>query len=124
MTAILGRHVSLGKTLASALASIYGIGPKRAKEACAAIGSRPGIRAFELPLSANALLRAAVEEKYEVGNVLRKKVVANVQTQIRIHSYRGIRHQNHLPVRGQRTRTNAQTRRKGRTHLREVLTGI
>jgi small subunit ribosomal protein S13 len=93
------------------LTYIYGIGLSRSKEILAATGVNPDKRVKDLSDAEVAALRAAVEANYQVEGDLRRLESMNVKRLIDIGTYRGRRHRLGLPVRGQRTRTNARTRR-------------
>ena len=93
------------------LTYIYGIGLSRSKEILAATGVNPDTRVKDLSDPEVAALRAAVETNYQVEGDLRRLESMNVKRLIDIGTYRGRRHRLGLPVRGQRTRTNARTRR-------------
>lgn len=112
MSRLLGAALPAGKRLAVALRSVYGIGPSRAQALCFEIGATAGTRAGELrPFHLSQLL-AAVEREYVVGNELRDANRAAVHRLVAIRCYRGSRHVQRLPVRGQRTHSNARTQKK------------
>lgn len=102
------------KKLWVALKQVYGLGYARARALCFAIGATPNTKASELRPYHLSQLYAAVEQRYVTGNDLRSATRANIQRLIRIRSYRGIRHLERLPVRGQRTHSNARTQKKRR----------
>jgi small subunit ribosomal protein S13 len=112
MVYILNKYVSPKKTIGNALTNIYGLGHKRALAICAAIGIAFGARSLKLTSLQIFEICKHIAHRYAVGSDLKKKVYSNIRALIRARSYRGIRHQNNLPVRGQRTHTNAQTRRR------------
>lgn len=93
------------------LTYIYGIGLSRSKEILAATGVNPDTRVKDLTDAEVATLRAAVEANYQVEGDLRRWESMNIKRLVDIGTYRGRRHRMGLPVRGQRTRTNARTRR-------------
>ncbi len=93
------------------LTYIYGIGLSRSKEILAATGINPDTRIKDLTDAEVAALRAAVEANYQVEGDLRRLESMNIKRLVDIGTYRGRRHRLGLPVRGQRTRTNARTRR-------------
>ncbi len=93
------------------LTYIYGIGLSRSKEILAATGVNPDKRVKDLTDAEVAAIRAAVETNYQVEGDLRRLESMNVKRLVDIGTYRGRRHRLGLPVRGQRTRTNARTRR-------------
>lgn len=100
------------KHLRIALRSIYGIGSHRALEICKKIGLDPAVKVLTLNDDHASLILGAVNE-YRVEGDLRREVSMNIKRLGDIKCYRGLRHKRGLPVRGQRTRTNARTR-KGR----------
>lgn len=106
------KYISPKKTIGNALSSIYGIGPKRASAVCSAIGVAYGGRILKLSQVQLSNATKHISDNYVVGSSLKRHVHADIQGLIEMRSYRGIRHQNHLPVRGQRTHTNAQTRKR------------
>lgn len=93
------------------LTYIYGIGLSRSKEILAATGINPDTRVKDLSDAEVAALRATVESNYQVEGDLRRWEAMNIKRLVDIGTYRGRRHRSGLPVRGQRTRTNARTRR-------------
>ena len=99
------------KRLEVALTYIYGIGPTRAKEILDGTGISPDKRPKDLTEDDITKIRNFIETNYKVEGELRRQVSANIRRLIEIGSYRGIRHRKGLPVRGQRTHTNARTRR-------------
>jgi small subunit ribosomal protein S13 len=99
------------------LTYIYGIGLSRSKEILAATGVNPDTRVKDLSDAEVAALRTAVETNYQVEGDLRRWESMNVKRLIDIGTYRGRRHRLGLPVRGQRTRTNARTRRGRRVAI-------
>jgi small subunit ribosomal protein S13 len=99
------------------LTYIYGIGLSRSKEILAATGVNPDTRVKDLSDAEVAALRAAVETNYQVEGDLRRWESMNIKRLVEIGTYRGRRHRLGLPVRGQRTRTNARTRRGRRVAI-------
>lgn len=99
------------------LTYIYGIGLSRSQEILAATGVNPDTRVKDLTDAEVAALRAAVETNYQVEGDLRRLESMNIKRLVDIGSYRGRRHRLGLPVRGQRTRTNARTRRGRRVAI-------
>jgi small subunit ribosomal protein S13 len=93
------------------LTYIYGIGLSRSKEILAATGVNPDIRIRDLSDADVATLRAHIDSNYQVEGDLRRLESMNIKRLVEIGTYRGRRHRMGLPVRGQRTRTNARTRR-------------
>ena len=99
------------------LTYIYGIGLSRSQDILAATGINPDTRVKDLSDAEVAALRAEVETNYEVEGDLRRLESMNIKRLVDIGSYRGRRHRLGLPVRGQRTRTNARTRRGRRVAI-------
>jgi small subunit ribosomal protein S13 len=93
------------------LTYLYGIGLSRAKQILAATGVNPDTRVKELSDEDIAALRAYIETNYQIEGDLRRWEAMNIKRLVDIGTYRGRRHHQGLPVRGQRTRTNARTRR-------------
>ncbi len=114
MARIAGVDLPRDKRVEIGLTYIYGIGLTRSKAILAATGVNPDTRIKELSDADVALLRAELEGNYQVEGDLRRLESLNIKRLMDIGSYRGRRHRLGLPVRGQRTRTNARTRRGGR----------
>ena len=100
------------KHMRIALRAVYGIGNHHALAICAKVGLSPSVKVSDLKDEQVTLIQAAVNQ-YEVEGDLRRRVAMDMMRLVDIKSYRGIRHKKGLPVRGQRTKTNARTR-KGR----------
>ncbi len=111
MARIAGIDLPRDKRVEIGLTYIYGIGLSRSKEILAATGVNPDTRVKDLSDADVAALRAAVETNYQVEGDLRRWESMNIKRLVDIGTYRGRRHRMGLPVRGQRTRTNARTRR-------------
>ena len=111
MARISGVDIPNSKRVEIALTYIYGIGPKSSKDILAKTGINPAIRAKDLPEDDSAKLRDEIENNYTVEGELRREVAMNIKRLVEINCYRGIRHRKGLPVRGQRTKTNARTRK-------------
>lgn len=111
MARISGVEIPRNKRVDVALTYIYGVGPARAKEALAATNVDPATRVKDLTEAEVARLREFVENAYKLEGELRAEVAANIKRLMDIGCYRGLRHRRGLPVRGQRTRTNARTRK-------------
>jgi small subunit ribosomal protein S13 len=94
-----------------ALTYIYGIGRSSAREICDKTGIDPEVRINELPAEDINKLRKVIENDYKVEGRLRTEISLNIKRLIDIGCYRGLRHRRGLPVRGQRTKTNARTRK-------------
>jgi len=108
MARIAGVNLPAKKRIEVALTYIYGIGPSRAKEILARTGVDPDTRVMDLTEQEVTALRRQVES-YTVEGDLRRQVRGHIQRLIDIGCYRGIRHKAGLPVRGQKTRSNART---------------
>jgi len=108
---IAGVDLPRDKRVEIGLTYIYGIGLTRSKEILAETKINPDTRVKDLSDAEVAALRATVESNYQVEGDLRRWEAMNIKRLIDIASYRGRRHRSGLPVRGQRTRTNARTRR-------------
>ncbi len=111
MARIAGVDLPSSKRVEAALTYIYGVGPTRAKEIIRQSGVNPDTRVHKLTDEEIAKLRSIIEKEYKIEGELRAEVSLNVKRLIDIGSYRGLRHRKGLPVRGQRTRTNARTRK-------------
>ena len=109
MARIAGVDLPRGKRIEIALTYIYGIGRTRAKQIVAACGVNPDRRTQDLDDDDVARLRRQIEGNYKVEGALRTETSMNIKRLIDIGSYRGTRHRKKLPVRGQRTHTNART---------------
>jgi small subunit ribosomal protein S13 len=112
---IAGVDLPRDKRIEIGLTYIYGIGPSRSKEILAKTGVNPDIRVKDLADEDVAKLREVVEGDYQIEGDLRRWENMNVKRLMDIGCYRGRRHRAGLPVRGQRTRTNARTRRGRRS---------
>ena len=111
MARISGVDIPNSKRVEIALTYIYGIGLKSSKDILAATGIDPDKRAKDLTEEDTAKLRDEIEKNYSVEGDLRRDVALDIKRMIEINCYRGIRHRKGLPVRGQRTKTNARTRK-------------
>ena len=111
MARLSGVDLPREKRLVIALTYIYGIGPTRAKETLEATGISPDLRARDLSDEDLVKLRNHLEGNYKVEGDLRREVAADIRRKIEIGSYQGLRHRRGLPVHGQRTKTNARTRK-------------
>ena len=111
MARVAGVDIPDGKRLEYALRGIYGIGPTRAQQVTerAAIEGNP--RVSELTEQQLTRIREIIDHDYVVEGDLRREVGDNIRRLVEIGSYRGIRHRRGLPLRGQRTKTNARTKR-------------
>ncbi|MBE6659966.1 MAG: 30S ribosomal protein S13 [Ruminococcaceae bacterium] len=111
MARIAGVDIPNNKRVEIALTYIYGIGRKSANDILAQTGINPDTRAKDLTEEDVAKLRDVIENQYTVEGDLRREVGLNIKRMQEINCYRGIRHRRGLPVRGQRTKTNARTRK-------------
>ena len=111
MARIAGVDLPRGKRIEVALTYIYGIGPTLAKEIVEKAELDPSTRSHELTDVEIRQLREVIETDYKVEGELRREVQMNIKRLKDLGCYRGLRHRRGLPVRGQRTRTNARTRR-------------
>jgi len=114
MVRISGVDIPNEKRVENALTSIYGIGPTRVKEILAGTGVSADVRARDLTDDDVIRIREFIDKAYIVEGDLRREVRQNVARLIEINCYRGQRHRRNLPVRGQRTRTNARQKRGAR----------
>ena len=111
MARISGVDIPNQKRVEIALTYIYGIGLKSSKDILAKTGIDPDKRAKDLTEDEVAKLRDEIENNYTVEGELRREVALNIKRLVEINCYRGVRHRKGLPVRGQRTKTNARTRK-------------
>ncbi len=118
MARIAGINIPVQKHTIIALTSIYGIGLTRAKKICEAAGVRSDVKVRDLSEAELEKLRA-VTSKHAVEGDLRREVTMNVKRLMDLGCYRGLRHRRGLPLRGQRTRTNARTRKGPRRPIRK-----
>ncbi len=108
---IAGVNIPAGKPLHIALRYIYGIGPVNSLEICARVGIAPEKRVNQLTESEILRIREDIDHNYKVEGDLRRDVSMNIKRLMDLGCYRGLRHRKGLPVRGQRTHTNARTRK-------------
>jgi len=113
MARLVGVDLPRDKRLEVALTYVYGIGRTRAKQTLSGTGISPDLRTDQLGDEELVKLRDWIQANYQVEGDLRREVQADIRRKVEIGSYQGIRHRRGLPVRGQRTHTNARTR-KGR----------
>lgn len=111
MARIAGVNIPTKKRVVIALRYIYGIGPVNAVEIADAVGIPHSRRVSELTEDEIVKIREEIDRKYKVEGDLRREVATNIKRLQDIQSYRGLRHRKGMPVRGQRTRTNARTRK-------------
>ena len=111
MARLAGVDIHNEKRIEIALTYIFGVGRTRAKETLAATGISPDIRVKDLTDEQLITLRDYLEANYKIEGDLRREVDADIRRKIQINCYQGQRHRKGLPVRGQRTKTNARTRK-------------
>lgn len=111
MARIAGVDLPREKRVEAALPYIYGIGPTRSREILKATGVDPDIRVKDLDEEDVTRIRDYIAAQFPVEGDLRREVQLNIRRLVEIGCYRGIRHRRSLPVRGQRTQTNARTRK-------------
>ena len=111
MARISGVDLPKDKRVEIGLTYIYGIGRKSAKDILEKAGINPDIRVKDLTDDQEAALRDVIDKDYTIEGDLRREVALNIKRLMEIGCYRGIRHRKGLPVRGQRTKTNARTRK-------------
>ena len=111
MARISGIDLPREKRIEVALTYIYGIGPARAAEVLSKTGIDADIRVKDLTEEQEAQLRECIEHHYLIEGDLRRETAMNIKRLSEIGCYRGLRHRRGLPVRGQRTKTNARTRK-------------
>ena len=110
MARIAGINIPMNKHVVIGLTSIFGVGRSQAKAACEAAGVKPETKVKDLTEAEVAALRTQIG-KLPVEGDLRREVAMNIKRLMDLGSYRGLRHRKGLPMRGQRTRTNARTRK-------------
>jgi small subunit ribosomal protein S13 len=128
MPRIVGVDVPKEKKIKAALTYIYGIGQTSALKILKAAGIEPATRAKDLSGEDISKIAAVIQKDYKIEGDLRRDVTANIKRLSEIGSYRGFRHRRALPVRGQRTKTNARTRKGPRktvgvTRMKEAKGG-
>lgn len=111
MPRLLGVDIPADRPAVVSLTYLYGIGPKTARDLCHQAGIDPRVRARELGEDEVARLAALLDKDYVVEGQLRRQTTQDISRLRDIGCYRGLRHRRGLPVRGQRTRTNARTRK-------------
>ena len=111
MARIAGVDLPREKRVEIGLTYVYGIGRTSAKKILEATGINPDTRVKDLTEDEIGKIREAIDHEYTVEGDLRREVALNIKRLVEIGSYRGIRHRKGLPVRGQRTKTNARTRK-------------
>ena len=111
MARLAGVDLPRDKRMEIALTYIYGVGRTRAKQALEATGISPDLRTGDLTDADLVALRDYIDAHFKVEGDLRREVAADIRRKIEIGCYQGIRHRRGLPVHGQRTKTNARTRK-------------
>jgi len=111
MARLAGVDLPREKRMEIALTYIYGVGRTRAKQTLEATGVSPDLRARDLTDDDLVLLRDYIDAHFRVEGDLRREVAADIRRKVEIGCYQGIRHRRGLPVHGQRTKTNARTRK-------------
>lgn len=111
MARIAGVNIPTNKRVVISLQSIYGIGPKKAEEIIDKVGLTLDRRFKDLTDAEIIKIRSVIDEDYLVEGDLRREVSMNIKRLTDLGCYRGLRHRRNLPVRGQRTHTNARTRK-------------
>ncbi|SEA13115.1 small subunit ribosomal protein S13 [Bowdeniella nasicola] len=111
MARLAGVDLPREKRLEVALTYIYGVGRTRAQEALEATGVSPDLRVKDMQESDLVALRDYIEGNFKVEGDLRREVAADIRRKVEIGCYQGLRHRRGLPVHGQRTKTNARTRK-------------
>jgi small subunit ribosomal protein S13 len=119
MARLVGVDLPREKRMEIALTYIYGIGRTRSQQTLAACGVDPNMRSADLTDEQLVTLRDWIEENYQTEGDLRREVAADIRRKVEIGCYEGIRHRRGLPVRGQRTHTNA----RGRKGPRKAVAG-
>ncbi|QEP42585.1 30S ribosomal protein S13 [Ectothiorhodospiraceae bacterium BW-2] len=117
MARIAGINIPVNKHTVIALRSVYGIGATRARDICRAAGIQPEVKIKELSEEQLEAIRSEVA-KYDVEGDLRREVSMNIKRLMDMGCYRGMRHRRGLPLNGQRTRTNARTRKGPRRPIK------
>lgn len=111
MARIAGVNIPTGKRVEVALTYIYGIGRSKSREICAKIGLSPDRRVNQLTEAEIIQVREVIDRDNRVEGDLRREIAMNIKRLMDLGCYRGLRHRRGLPVRGQRTHTNARTRK-------------
>ncbi|MBD8080506.1 30S ribosomal protein S13 [Cellulosimicrobium arenosum] len=111
MARLIGVDLPRDKRLEVALTYIYGVGRTRSQQTLAATGISPDARVKDLGDAELVALRDYLEGNYQLEGDLRREVAADIRRKVEIGTYQGLRHRRGLPVRGQRTKTNARTRK-------------
>jgi len=119
MARIAGVDIPKGKRVSISLQYIYGVGPTLSRRVLSSSGVDPDVKVKDLSEQEVNRIREVIDKEYTVEGGLRREVNLNIKRLVEIGSYRGMRHRRGLPVHGQRTRTNARTKRG----LRKTVAG-
>ena len=111
MARIAGVNIPTGKRVEISLTYIFGVGRTKARQICATVGVPPERRVNELTDDEVMRIRESIDHDHQVEGDLRRELAMNVKRLMDLGCYRGLRHRRGLPVRGQRTHTNARTRK-------------
>ena len=111
MARIAGVNIPTNKRVTIALRYIHGIGPAKAEEICESVSITPERRVSDLTDAEILQIREVIDRDHVVEGDLRREVAVNIKRLMDLGNYRGLRHRRNLPVRGQRTHTNARTRK-------------
>jgi len=117
MARLVGVDLPREKRVEIALTYIFGVGRTRSQEMLTATGINPNVRVKDLPESDLVKLRDYIEGNLKIEGDLRREIAADIRRKVEIQCYQGIRHRRGLPVRGQRTHTNARTRKGPRVAI-------
>jgi len=117
MARLVGVDLPRERRVEIALTYIFGVGRTRSQEMLTATGINPNVRVKDLPESDLVKLRDYIEGNFKIEGDLRREITADIRRKVEIQCYQGIRHRRGLPVRGQRTHTNARTRKGPRVAI-------
>ena len=117
MARLVGVDLPREKRVEIALTYIFGVGRTRSQEMLTATGINPDVRVKDLPEGDLVKLRDYIEGNFKIEGDLRREIAADIRRKVEIQCYQGIRHRRGLPVRGQRTHTNARTRKGPRVAI-------
>ena len=117
MARLVGVDLPREKRVEIALTYIFGVGRTRSQEMLTATGINPDVRVKDMPESDLVQLRDYIEGNFKIEGDLRREIAADIRRKVEIQCYQGIRHRRGLPVRGQRTHTNARTRKGPRVAI-------
>ncbi len=117
MARLVGVDLPREKRVEIALTYIFGVGRTRSQEMLTATGINPNVRVKDMPESDLVKLRDYIEGNFKIEGDLRREIAADIRRKVEIQCYQGIRHRRGLPVRGQRTHTNARTRKGPRVAI-------